>query len=69
MLFKTRCKYLQRYAVLLRLQGQGSPSVASPFGWGKRHWRFPLFGLTHVRSAEAIQASDGLVKHLPYPVL
>ncbi len=36
MLYKTRCKYLQRYAVLLR-----------------------LFGLTPVRSTEAVLASDG----------
>ena len=67
MLYKTRCKYLQRFAVLLRSQGQGSPSVASPFGRVKRHWRFTFFGLTPVRSTEAVLASDGLVKHLPYP--
>jgi len=29
-----------RYAVLLRWQVQGSPSVASPFGRKKRHRRF-----------------------------
>ncbi len=68
MLYKTRCKYLQHFAVLLRLQGQGSPSMANPFGRVKRRWRFTLFGLTHVRSTEAVLAYDGLVKHLPYSV-
>ncbi len=52
--FKTRCEYLQRYAVLLRFQGQSSPSVASPFGREKRHRHFSLFVLTPVRSTEAI---------------
>ncbi len=67
MLYKTRCKGLQRFAVLLCSQGQGSPSVVSLFGRVKRHWRFPFFGLTPVRPTEAVLASVGLVKPLPYP--
>ena len=64
MLYKTRCNYLQRFAVLLRSQGQGSPSVVSPFGRVKRHWRFTLFGLTPVRSTEAVLASVGLLSSI-----
>ncbi len=50
---ETRRGYLRRYAIVLRLQDRGSPSVASPFGREKCHWHFSFIGLTPVGSAPA----------------
>ena len=35
-----------RFAFLLRLDGQGTPSLACPFPWTKVHWTFVFFRLT-----------------------
>ena len=50
---ETRRGYLRRYAIVLRLQDRGSPSVASPFGGRKVHWTFLSLRLTPVGSAPA----------------
>ena len=50
---ETRRETLRRYAIVLRLQDRGSPSVASPFGREKCHWHFSFVGLTPVGSAPA----------------
>gem|GEM_PF-5085854 len=63
--YKTRGEYdpctlgcsLRRCAILLRLQGQGLPSMATPFGGKNVHWTFLLPRLTH--------AADGLVSAHP----
>jgi hypothetical protein len=47
---ETRRETLRRYAILLRLQDRGSPSVASPFDREKCHWHFSFVGLTPVGS-------------------
>ncbi len=57
---ETRRGYLRRYAIVLRLQDRGSPSVASPFGREKCHWHFSFIGLTPVGSVPASVACDGL---------
>ncbi len=46
---------LNRLLTLLRLQGQGLYSVASPFNREKRHWRFSLFGLIQAFLTVAFQ--------------
>ena len=64
--YKTRGEYdscmlgcgLQRCAILLRLQGQGLPSMAIPFGGRTIHWTFLLPRLT--------PAADGLVSAHPF---
>lgn len=41
---------LQRFAVLLRLQAQGLPSVANPLGGTTVHWTVIFFRLARPRT-------------------